>query len=137
MNIKNKLLWPLFAAISIVFALGPVGCASTTQITSEPSGAMVRIDGQQLGETPASFTEDSVWVWTKHQVTVEKKGYESANGRINGEIVPVNIIIGILCCLPFVVIGEFRPQYHFVLNRKQALETAQNFVEELKIEFAN
>ncbi len=133
----NKRFIPIIAVLSLVFALGPVGCASTTQITSEPAAATVRVDNVVLGETPTAYSEDSVWLWTKRSVTVEKKGYQAVNGQITGEVVPVNIVIGIFCCLPFILVGEFRPQYHFVLNRKQALETAQNFVEAVQIQFAN
>jgi hypothetical protein len=134
---QNKRYIPIIAILSLVFAIGPIGCASTTQITSEPSAATVRVDNVVLGDTPATYSEGSVWVWTNRRVTVEKKGYQQVNGAIKGEIVPINIVIGILCCLPFVLVGEFRPQHHFVLNRKQALETAQNFVEQVQIQFAN
>lgn len=145
MKTNSPLMWPVLLVLALVIAIGPIGCASSTSITSEPEGAEVRIDGMQQGQTPLTYTDDSVWLWTKHQVTVEKKGYETVNGMIKGEIVPVYMVIGVIafftvCFWPIAwmaLIGEYRPQYHFVLDRKQALETAWALEEMAEIEFAN
>ncbi len=126
----SQLFRLLFAIIISVLAIGPVGCASTTQITSEPAQALVRIDNIPLGKTPVAYTDQSVWLWTNRHVTVERNGYEPAFGRIKAEFVPGYVIAGAIlffCFIPMAwvaLIGQYRPQYHFVLNRKQALETA-------------
>lgn len=131
----------VFAILLVVLTLGPVGCASTTEITSEPSGAEVRVDNIPEGPTPLSYNNSAVWAWTKHHVSVEKAGYENAVGRMNAEFVPVYIVLGAIaffCFFPMVwiaLIGEYKPQYHFVLRRKSALETAA-FEAEPVVDFA-
>lgn len=121
----------------LALSLGPfTGCASSTTITSEPTGAAVRIDGQPVGNTPVSFTEDSVFLWTKHQVTLDKKGYQTLTGQMNATVSVLHLVIGIFCCLPFVIVGEFKPQYHYVLMRKEASEMVQAWVEKAQIQFS-
>lgn len=127
----SKIIYPFAMSVLIaVMTLGPIGCASSTQITSEPSDAAVRINNIPEGKTPLTYDDSAVWAWTKHHVTVEKPGYENAVGRISAEFVPVYIVLGAIaffCFFPMAwvaLIGEYKPQYHFVLRRKQALETA-------------
>jgi hypothetical protein len=111
------------------------GCASSTQITSDPSGAAVQVDGQPVGNTPANFSEDSVFVWTKHQVTLKKKGYHTYNGTMQATVSVLHLVLGIFCCLPLVIVGEFKPTYHYVLRKKEAADLAQKWLEVAQISF--
>lgn len=129
-------------ALACVVSLG-TGCASTTQITSEPSGAEVRVDGQQVGHTPASFAEEQVWVWTSHNVVLKKKGYHQFSGTMAATVNAPMLILGIagffLCCFVGGVpalIGKFKPTYHYVLARKSAADEETEWVEAARISFA-
>lgn len=116
----------------LVFA----GCASTTVIQSEPAGAQVRIDGMPVGNTPVTFTDNAVWLWTSHQVSLERKGYDPYHTMLNAQVSPLYLILGLLCLLPFLVVGEYRPSYMYVMVKKQAVELIQQGLEEFaSIEF--
>ena len=93
------------------------GCASQTTITSIPTGADLKIDGQPVGKTPHNHSDAQVWLWTKRQVTLEKPGYTAATGFISGELSPTHLIVGILCCLPVIAVGQYNPQYNYVLQK--------------------
>lgn len=99
-------------------------------------GAAVKIDGQPVGNTPVSFTNESVYVWTEHQVTLEKKGYHAYHGRMQATFSVMHLIIGIFCCLPFVIVGEFKPQYHYVLARQEAAQLVQKWVDDAVVQFS-
>lgn len=113
-----------------------VGCASSTTISSEPMGAAVKIDGQPVGNTPVSYTNESVYVWTEHQVTLEKKGYHPYNGQVEATFSVMHLLIGIFCCLPFVIVGEFKPTYHFVLAQQATAQLMQEWVEDAVVQFS-
>ena len=101
----------------------------------------MRIDGVVAGQSPVVYSEDSVWVWTKHQVMVEKKGYNTLSTQMSAQFVPLNVILGglgfFLCLVPgiFALVGEYKPQYHYVLTRKEAVEALKNFEEVATIDF--
>lgn len=92
----------LFAVIIIASAaLLSGGCASivkgTTQsipVASDPAGAVVKLDGNYVGETP---TKIEVKRKTDHLVTIEKEGYQVASIAVTrniGGAVFGNIIAG-------------------------------------------
>lgn len=62
--------------IAIIALLGLQGCLSTTgelrNITSVPSGALVKIDGYGECETPCSIKLDQ-----RREITVAKAGYKA------------------------------------------------------------
>jgi hypothetical protein len=110
-----------FVLLISTLVVGPgLGCASATTINSDPLGARVKIDGVMVGNTPVLYEEDMVFLWTKKQVTLEKTGYNTHIGQIKASFSPIYIVVGILCCLPVIVLGEFKPQYSFVLARKES-----------------
>lgn len=106
-------------AMLCVFAVFHASCASTTVISSTPVGAQVKIDGQPVGGTPITFTEDYVWLWTKHQITLEAPGHSAMHTQMNAQLSPLYLILGLLCLLPFLFVGEFKPTYHYVLGAAQ------------------
>lgn len=125
-------LLALILSASIVFT----GCASTTVVQSEPTGAQLRIDGQPVGATPVTFTENAVWLWTKHQVTLDASGYSTYHGTLNAQVSPLYLILGLLCLLPFILVGEFKPTYYYVLAKKQASEfLGRGFEEVATVDF--
>lgn len=130
MELRRSAFGLIVSLLLAVLAIGPIGCSSVTQISSEPEGAAVRIDNIPHGKTPVSYQDGSVWIWTKHHVSVEKQGYEQAIGRIKGEFIPAYVVLGVISLFCFIptawvaLVGEYKPRYHFVLRRKQALQSA-------------
>lgn len=62
--------------IGVVLLSVTVGCASTTQIRSVPSGATVKsIEGGTLGVTPLFYSDTNI-VNQPKQLTLELAGYE-------------------------------------------------------------
>lgn len=111
----TKCFTPLLIAI---VAIGPLsGCASQTTITSTPPNAKLMIDGQPVGKTPYQYVESTTWLWSKHQVQANKRGYQPGYRMISASISPVHLIAGILCCLPLIAVGQYDPQYNIVLQR--------------------
>lgn len=69
----------LFAGVLVALN---TGCASTTVIRSNPSGAIVRnIRGEKVGKTPYAFSGGGM-INSTEQFTLEKPGYEPSNVTI-------------------------------------------------------
>ena len=116
----------VFVLLMLALAVGPAwGCASTTTINSTPPGARVTVDGVMLGNTPVMYEDDMVFLWTKKQVRLDKTGYNTHVGQIKATFSPIYIVVGILCCLPVVALGEFKPSYSFVLSKKESAESQE------------
>ncbi|MDG1897147.1 MAG: PEGA domain-containing protein [Fuerstiella sp.] len=66
---------------AVVLMLFPTGCVHRRfTINSNPSGALVRIDGKDVGYTPASI--DYTWYGTR-EVQLIKDGYETQTQLVN------------------------------------------------------
>lgn len=74
MNVKKRML--MGGGLALVL----LGC-STVQVTSSPSEADARADGESLGKTSTSVT---VPIWTTKRVTVKKEGYGTASVSVPG-----------------------------------------------------
>lgn len=95
---KGKLL---FVSLLVAVLLSTSGCAtlfsgSSDEVTfeSEPSGAMVRINGIDKGETPVtvSVDRDAVWFSDRKQITMLKDGYEERSFAMQTEWIPISIL---------------------------------------------
>ncbi len=117
-------------AVLIAVSLAFAGCASSTVIQSEPSGAQLRIDGQPVGGTPVTFTDPTVWLWTQHQVTLEASGYQTLHSSMNAQPAVLYIVLGFLCLLPFFLVGELKPTYYYVLGKAQTARLVGQALEE-------
>ncbi|MDP3233746.1 MAG: PEGA domain-containing protein [Myxococcales bacterium] len=94
-----------------------LGCTSSTIINSRPDRAMVTVDGQNLGEAPAQWS-DTVWAGTKNSVRLSMPGYRDTNAIISADQWSVGrVIISILCFLPGLLWStDYRPSYEFALQ---------------------
>lgn len=114
-----RFLTPL-CGLFLLVCLMQTGCASSSQITTQPPGAQITVDGMRLGKSPVVYTDPQVWLWTNHMVFVQKRGYQSMSAPLNGQAKVVNVVCGILLC-PFGLIlaaaGELPPQKNFSLIR--------------------
>lgn len=71
---------PIFI-IAVLVLLSQAGCVHRrVTINSNPAGALVRIDGEDIGYTPASF--DYTWHGTR-EVQLVKDGYETQTQLID------------------------------------------------------
>jgi hypothetical protein len=67
--------------ILILLTLVPAGCVHRrVTINSSPPGALVRVDGRDVGYTPASY--DFTWYGTR-EVQLLLDGYETYTGQID------------------------------------------------------
>jgi len=95
------------------------GCASSTLIKSNPPGAKLYLNGQDLGETPYTYS-DRAAAGTMRTVTLKKEGYKDFNGTIKREQLSVGALIGgIFLLIPFIWILEYPPQYNFEMEKIQ------------------
>ncbi|KAA3623640.1 MAG: PEGA domain-containing protein [Bacteroidetes bacterium] len=111
----------LLMAIAIFFS----SCASTTMISSHPSGAKVYIDGAYVGETPYPMTDTKiVGTWTS--VRLEKPGYEPLYTEIcRSEEADVGAIVGgVFFLFPFLWTMGYSPNHHYELYPIGATEPA-------------
>ncbi|HVT88636.1 MAG TPA: PEGA domain-containing protein [Tepidisphaeraceae bacterium] len=84
--------------ISLLVAMS--GCVQRTMnVTSDPDGAIVFMNGQEIGRTP--LTRDFLWYGT-YDVQVRKEGYETLNER-------TRVIAPIWQWPPFDLAAEFWP----------------------------
>jgi hypothetical protein len=74
-RVRLLLLMPLLTVVLLV----STGCIrSKLNITSEPSGAAVTVNGETYGRTPVSVP--FIWYWY-YDVQLKSKGYETLNVR--------------------------------------------------------
>jgi hypothetical protein len=95
------------------------GCASTTLIKSNPSGAKILVNGQVIGETPQFYTDKAV-AGTAKTVTLKKEGYKDFDSYIKRDQFSVpNLIGGIFLIAPLIWILEYPSQYNFIMEKLQ------------------
>jgi hypothetical protein len=64
--------FPLHLAILLT-----LGCASTYTIDTIPTNANILIDETVQGTTPFTGRDEKVWLFTSHDIVLEKEGYET------------------------------------------------------------
>lgn len=63
--------------LSILATVLLAGCASTTQVRTDPAGAEIIMDNTiKLGKSPIEYRE-MVWVWTSRRFEARLPGYET------------------------------------------------------------
>lgn len=100
-------------AISVLFA----GCASTTLIQSDPSGAKVYMNGEYKGVTPLTYSDTKI-VGSVTHLTLEKEGYEPFQTFLSrNESADVGAIIGgIFFLVPFLWTMKYNPVHTYELR---------------------
>ena len=111
--------------VAVSFLLtATAGCAHRVQVTSDPDGAKVAIDGFQIGVTPATFLETSGFSKT-YQIKIEREGYRSYTGVLAQEINPLyaalSIGFGLFTLCGFLgLLWSFTLQDHYHFNLQRA-----------------
>jgi len=120
---KNALLKSVAAVTLVAFS---TGCASTTVIKSNPTGAKVFIDGSPVGKTPYTMT-DTKTIFSSTSVRLEKPGYEPFSANLpRFEEVDVGPTVGGACLglttgigLIFLLwMGKYKAEHTYDLERR-------------------
>jgi hypothetical protein len=111
--LKNTLMKSTAALALVAFT----GCASTTVIRSNPSGARVFLNGEPVGQTPYTMTDTKI-VGSTTSVRLEAPGYETTTGAISrSEEFDVGACIGgVLVLVPFLWIMGYKPDHTFEMR---------------------
>jgi hypothetical protein len=102
--------------VPLLVLLSLTGCVRRElTVTSEPEGALVRLNGREAGRTP--FTTDFTWYGT-YDVEVEKPGYQTL-------VTKERLVAPVWQWPPFDLAAEFAPwrpvdkqSMHFALTQR-------------------
>lgn len=100
----------------IIFAFFFTGCASTTMIQSNPNGAKVYLNGEEVGMTPYTHRDTKI-VGSTTAVRLEKDGYQTLNTSFSrNEEVDVGAVIGgCIVWVPFLWTMKYKPIHSYEL----------------------
>lgn len=93
------------------------GCVSTTLIRTEPSDAVLYVDGSKVGKTPYTY-EDTKLTGSITYLRFVKEGYEEQQVTlVRNESVDVSAIIGgLLVWVPFLWVMGYKPEHTYELT---------------------
>lgn len=113
---KLKSIYWQYSAILAAVMIFLSGCASSTLITSDPSGAKLFIDGRHVGATPFIYSDTKI-VGSKTTVRLEKEGYEPLNTFFTRtEEVDVGAVVGGIFVWPvFLWTMKYYPDHYYEL----------------------
>jgi hypothetical protein len=122
MTVRFSLATPLLmlAALALAALAGSTGCVRrSVTINSDPQGATVTLNDQEVGTTPASV--EFTW-YGDYDVILRKEGYRTlrTHQRLNSpwyQVPPIDFIAEIL--LPFTI--HDRQQAFFALEPQQPM----------------
>ena len=90
-----------------LFLAALTGCATTTTIVTEPPGALVEHNGQQLGPTPLTY-QSKMWMWETELVNVTSASgatKQIALKRSEIDVAPFVGSLGLVCCFGTAIVG--------------------------------
>lgn len=116
-------------ALSMAVILFLSSCSSSTIIRSEPPGARVYLNGQEVGKTPYTMTDEKI-VGSKTILDLKLEGYEPFYTTIiRNEDLDVGALIGgIFVWIPLLWIMKYQPDHKYQLIEK--LTPAKQFQNE-------
>ncbi|RME51875.1 MAG: PEGA domain-containing protein [Deltaproteobacteria bacterium] len=93
------------------------GCASSTVIRSQPPGAQVYINGELMGKTPYTYSDQAI-VGTTRNLRLEKEGCEpvAATFSRTEEFNPLACVGGVLLLVPFLWIMNYKGERTYKLE---------------------
>ena len=116
MKMKKKMM---VKSVSLLLAASVLlsSCASTTLIQSTPSGAVVYLNGENVGVTPYQHTDTKI-VGSTTTVRLEKEGYEEFNTSFSRdeEVDAGAIVGGFLVLIPFLWAMKYKPTHSYELK---------------------
>jgi hypothetical protein len=102
-------------------------CASTTMISSVPSGAKVYIDGELMGTTPYKYSDTRI-VGTTVNIDLKKEGYQpfytsfSRTEQVNAGA----IVGGLFLLFPFLWTMDYKPTHNYELTPERDIEMIES-----------
>ena len=89
-----------YCVLALIFL---AGCATKTIIHTEPPGAMLYINGREVGKTPCAY--DSKHGPPKiYRIQIIKEGYEPVEILVDTEVSPEGTLVGVvaasMACMP-------------------------------------
>lgn len=125
---KSKLL-TLFVLIAFLSACAP----HQALIQSEPPGALVTINGSEIGTTPLQY-DYPLSVGSQHQVKISRAGYESVDLTIKADKTDTGamkrwLMAGVVWSplwLGTIFTKKLKESYLFVMKRTKPQMTAMN-----------
>jgi PEGA domain/Short C-terminal domain len=113
---KNQKSITKAVALLLAGSMLCTSCTSTTMIQSNPIGAKVYINGEQVGTTPYTY-QDTKIVGSKTNVKLEKEGFETMNTFFSrDEVVDAGAIVGgIFLLVPFLWTMKYKPLHTYTL----------------------
>lgn len=107
----------LLAASSVLLS----ACSHTVTIDSDPSGAEVRVNGEKIGTTPATYTETTGWD-KAYTIELTKPGYKPVKKEVRQTEwnLPILAGMGIAagCLLVTTFIGVILPLPALLFSRQ-------------------
>lgn len=125
---KSKLL-TLFVLVAFLSACAP----HHALIQSEPPGALVKINGKNVGTTPLQY-DYNLGVGGQHQVNISRPGYESVDLAIKADKTDSSamkrwLMAGVVWSplwLGTIFTKKLKESYLFVMKRTKPQMTAMN-----------
>ena len=93
------------------------GCVSTTLIQSNPSGADVYINGEYMGKTPYSYSDEKI-VFSTNYVRLSKDGYEDLHTSFSrSEEADIGAIVaGFIVYVPWLWALKYKDYHSYELQ---------------------
>jgi hypothetical protein len=102
------------ASTALMFS---AGCASTTIIRSDPTGATLYVDGSKVGKTPYTYSDTKI-VSSTTRIKLKKEGYEELESAItrNEKLEIGPCIGGVFLLVPFLWVMGYQPEHNYELS---------------------
>jgi hypothetical protein len=117
------MIWSRLSKLTRLAACGTAAlfaqaCASSTIISSQPSGAKLYLNGESVGTTPYTMT-DTKMLGSITTVRLESPGYEPTSAAItrNEEFEVGACIGGMFVLVPFLWLFKYKPTHNFELKQ--------------------
>ena len=93
------------------------GCTPKYTINTEPSNAIVKVNGEYLGKSPV-VGETHCRTFGRPEIEISKEGHTTHKSKLEFEPSVGNIILDILLFWPLVFLNADCPkdEYHFLLD---------------------
>lgn len=103
--------------LCFILALSVTACASTTAINSQPSGAVLYLNGEKVGTTPYTHSDTKI-IGSTNTVVLKKEGYQDFSSTFsrNENVNAGAIIGGVFALVPFLWAMDYKPSYNYEMQ---------------------
>jgi hypothetical protein len=120
LSLRKRCSEPVIALLVFSLVLGP-GCATKTQITTDPGGVEVVLDGQSIGQSTEQglLTLERSWgaFPSEHTLTLAREKYKSRTVQLQSSYHADASLLWLLAgIVPYFFSARFEHEYHFELD---------------------